>query len=130
MKNKIIPILSMFLMLAAFLAPSVNAHANSADQKIKLIASADYRAAKGTAKFRDRGGEKEFQIEVEMPRRFAGTVFHVIVDEALVGQMTVDKFGKGRLALNSRMTAVPAVHAGSLVGVVDQSDVIVLAGQF
>lgn len=45
--------------------------------------------------------------------------------------MTVNALGKTKLSLNSQLgQSVPAIQAGTLIGVVTDADVIVLAGQF
>ena len=131
MIRKIASLIPLFLFLAAFVAPTPVASANSADVKISLVASPDFRGAKGAAKYRNRGGEQEFQVEAEVSRRLAGAVFTVWVNDVAVGQMTINAFGKGRLSLNSNLgDAVPVITPGTLVGVTTADKAIVLAGKF
>jgi hypothetical protein len=53
------------------------------------------------------------------------------VDSVVVGTITVDASGHGELELEAEHgTTVPAVQPGSLVGVTDAANDIILAGQF
>ena len=130
MKSRIIPFLSLFLFLVSFVAPVTAARGNSADVRIRLAPTADIRG-KATAKYRNRGGEREFQVEVEVARRLAGAVFLVAVDGEAVGEVTINAFGKGRLSLNNqRGDLVPEVVRGSVVEIVSESGIVVFAGRF
>ena len=130
MISKLAKFLPMLLLLA-FVAPVSTARANSADVRINLVSAPEFPSAKGTAKYRDRSGEREFQVEVQVSRRLAGSVFTVTVDGVTAGQMTINAFGAGRLSLNSKLgQTVPVVVPGSLVGVTTAVGAIVLAGQF
>lgn len=122
--------LPLYLVLA-FFAPSASHAANAADIKINLTASTTYPGAKGAAKYRNRSGEREFQVEAEVSRRLVGFVLTVSVNGAPVGQMVIDAFGKGRLALNSKLgDTVPAIVAGSTVRVSDNVGETVVSGAF
>jgi hypothetical protein len=117
------------LLLVAFGTPVTTSLANALDQRINLTPA--FAGAKGEAKFRDRGGEREFQVEAEMSPRFAGAVFTVWVDSQAVGGMVINAFGQGRLSLNSkRGQTVPPIHSGSVVKVKTATGDVVLSGQF
>ncbi len=131
MKSRILTIVSLCLMAVGLLLPAPTALANAADAKISLSAPAEVRGAKGSAKYRNRGGEKEFQVEVEVARRWVGTVYQVFVNDAVAGQLTIDAFGKGRLSLNSRLGGtVPVIGKGTVVRVVNGEAVTVVSGRF
>jgi hypothetical protein len=129
----------MVAMLVAFvaslaltsLALAPVAQANNADIRIALKGSAQFPNAKGTAKYRDRGGEQEFQVEVENVKKLAGKRLGVFVNGNNVGTMRINQFGAGRLELNSdRGDNVPAISAGSKVQVKTGAGVLVVSGQF
>jgi hypothetical protein len=137
MKSKLVSFLSLFLFLGALIVPAVTAQAKgggsggSRDARIKLVAAPDFRGVKGAAKFRDRGGEQEFELEVQGAKRLSGATLTLSVDGTEVGQITIDPLGRGSLNLSSRRgQAVPAVAAGSLVRVATAGGAIVLTGVY
>lgn len=83
--------------------------------EIRLSAPAGsiFANAKGKAKFRDRGGEQQLEIEVEnIP---AGTVIDFAVGGAAIGSATADALGNASLRLNSdEGDTVPAVAGQSV----------------
>ncbi|MFQ5747129.1 MAG: hypothetical protein ACE5HF_07920 [Gemmatimonadota bacterium] len=87
------------------------------EQRIEARLSATgstFAKAKGKARFRDRGGEAQLQIEVE--NLAPGLVVDFLVDGASAGQATTDAFGDARLSLNSDLgDIVPAVSGGTTV---------------
>lgn len=120
--------LLMFVLLASFVTPAL---ANDADIRISLKGSDSFSAAKGSAKYRDRGGEREFQVEVENIRKLAGSTLSVVVDGSKVGSMKVNSFGVARLNLNTdRGQAVPRIHSGSTVKVRTAAGTLVVSGMF
>lgn len=131
MKTRMLTLLTLFLTLAGFVLPLNRAQANTADVKISLVAQPNTIPGKGTAKYRDRRGEREFQVEIETARRLAGSVFRVTVNDMIVGEVKIDAFGKGRLSLNSRLgNTVPVIAPGAVVKVVNADAVVVLSGSF
>lgn len=123
--------LSLFLAFASFLQVVPVALANVADTRIALTAPPLSPGAKGSAKYRDRGGERELQVEVEVAKRLVGTVYRVLVGDAVAGQVRIDAFGRGKLTLNSRRGAVvPVVAKGTVVRVVTTDALVVVAGKF
>lgn len=126
----------MIAMLVAFVASlaltSLTPVAQAAnDIRISLKGSAQYPNAKGTAKYRDRGGEQEFQVEVENVKKLAGKKLSVFVNGNKVGTMQINQFGVGRLELNSSQgDKVPAIKSGSKVKVKTGAGVLVVSGSF
>lgn len=125
--------LFMFIasMLMTALAPAQIALANSADLKISLKGSAQFPNAKGSAKYRNRDGEREFQVEVENVKKLAGKNLNVFVNGSKVGSMKINQLGVGRLVLNStRGATVPQITSGSKVQVKTGQGVLVVSGKF
>jgi hypothetical protein len=121
------------LVLALLMSFSVAsaALANDADVRISLKGSSAYPNAKGAAKYRDRGGEREFQVEVENIKSLAGKTLTVLVGDANVGSMRVSSLGIARLNLNTtRGQAVPVIRSGSVVKVKTSGGVLVVSGRF
>lgn len=131
-KWQLVLMLSIFiasLMVTSFPMAQV-AEAKGNDIRIALKGSAQYPNAKGKAKFKDAGAEKEFQVEIENVKALAGKTLTVIVDGKKVGTFKVNKFGVGRLNLNTiRGDKVPAIHSGSRV-LIKLGTKKVVSGQF
>ena len=127
---KLTAYIALVLLAVGFVGPAGTVLANSSDLSINLVAAPAFQGAKGTAKFRNREGEKELQVEVE-DVRLAGTTLTVMVNGASVATITLDASGKGRVDLNSKLgQTVPAITAGSQIAVTTAGGDIVLAGQF
>lgn len=129
----LVTMLSVFVASLVFtslaLAPVVQA--KGSDIRISLKGSGQYPNAKGTAKYRDRGGEKEFQVEVENVKALAGKTLNVLVNGTKVGSLKVSSLGAGSLNMNSsRGNKVPAIKSGSKVQVKTSAGVLVVSGQF
>lgn len=140
MKRSILTLLAALTALTAVVAPTAAAKpaptagpvkASETDLKINLVTQVKTFAGKGSAKYRDRKGEREFQVEIEAARRFAGAKLLITVNDMIVGDVTLDAFGKGRLSLNNRLgNDVPVVAAGAVVKAIDAGGVTVLSGTF
>lgn len=88
------------------------------------LSGVDYPDADGRARYRDRGGEQELQIEVEDGP--ANTPITFFVGDVAVGSGTTDEFGSARLNLNSDDgDTVPMVEAGTKVSVTAGGGVVV-----
>lgn len=99
--------------------------------EIRLAAAPGFAAAKGKAKYKNEGGEREFQVEVENARVLTGKTLGVFVNGTRVGGARVNRFGEGRLELNSdRGQRVPSVRSGTRVQVKTSAGKAVVAGQF
>lgn len=85
----------------------------------------------GRAKFEieneDSGLTRKLEIKVRDVNLPAGTVFNVLVDGAIVGQLTLRTSGRGEIELFG--SSVPAVQAGTTVAVV-QGSTTILSGVF
>lgn len=96
-----------------------------------LRPAAAYRAADGKAKYKDRGGEREFEVEVEDVRSLRGKTLSVFVNGLRVGGARVNSLGEGRLELNSDVgQRVPAVRGGTRVQVKTPAGTLVVSGAF
>jgi len=110
--------------------PNVNNDTNDT-VTIALVAGPGFKGAKGIAEFRSRVGHQEFEVEIQVSKTLVGSILNISVDTMLVGTITVDASGHGELELKGEHGAtVPAVQPGSLVGVTDAANDIILAGQF
>ena len=126
-----IPFLFSLLLFLGFVAQDQVACANDADKKISLTATPAYLGAKGKAKYRDRGGEREFQVEVEKIRSLSGQTVRIVVDDVVVSTVLVNSSGKARYSVNTdRGQNVPVIEPGSTVAVRTDTDVLILLGQF
>ncbi len=107
------------------IAPTVEA--NSADLRIRLAGA----GGKGSAKYRDRGNVREFQVEVENLNLAPGTLVQIQVNGVAVGSATVTTLRTARLSLSTqRGNAVPQIASGSTVTVVGLSGNVLVSGQF
>lgn len=128
---RLVGMLTLLLAAFAFLLPTPRAEAKSVDVRISLAAQPGGLGGKATVKHRNRGGEQELQVEVEVARRFAGTTLTVVVGTTVIGDLTIDAFGKGRLSLNSRRDEIiPAVTKGTAVSILTAAGTVAFAGSF
>ena len=85
---------------------------------IALAPSTSFPAAKGKARYRDRSGQRDLQIEVENILSLAGRTVSVCVNNAQIGTATVSALGAARLSRETQLgQAVPVVVKGTLVKV-------------
>ena len=99
--------------------------------KIKLIAAQNFAGAKGSARSRVRTDKQDLEVEIQGVKRLAGSVLGVTIGDTVVGTITIDSLGRGKLELSTENgDIVPAIPAGTLVGVVTDTGAIVLAGTF
>lgn len=98
---------------------------------VPLRAAPAYPAANGKAKYQDRGGEQEFQVEIEDVRSLRGKTLGVFVGGNRVGGARVNSLGEGRLELNSDLGQnVPTVNKGTRVQVKTAAGTLVVSGSF
>lgn len=92
-------------------------------------AGAPFASAKGKAKFSNRGGERELEIEAEnIP---AGTAVSFVLDGAVIGTGTANALRAVELNLNSDLGAsVPASVAGKAVSVRTAAGAVIVSGTF
>ena len=82
-------------------------------------------------RYKDEGGEQEFEVELENARALKGTTVRVFANGQQVGTMRVSRLGRASLNLNSdRGQAVPNIHAGSSVQIKTSSGVLIVSGSF
>lgn len=119
------------LLLGTFMiAPT--AHAKGGDAiRIALQGSAQYPNAKGTAKYKADGGEREFQVELENVKSLAGKTVNVFADGVKVGSFRVSKLGTGRLNRNTDLgQSVPMIRAGSAIQIKTGAGALIASGSF
>lgn len=130
-KVTVLAVFVMALLMGAFLtAPA--AHAKGGDAtRIALRGSAQYARANGTAKYKNEGGEREFEVELEDARALAGKTVSVYVNGDKVGSFRVNNLGNGHLNRNSdRGQSVPMITAGAMVQIKTAAGVLVVSGSF
>jgi len=99
--------------------------------RIALEPSKAFPAARGSAKFKAKPGERELQLEVEHIRRLAGREVVFVVAGAKLGAAKVSVLGAARLNRNSeRGQRVPQVKAGTVVKVRTVGGRTVVSGSF
>ena len=112
----LVTMLGLFIATLAFtslaLAPVAQAKGNVV--KIALKGSAQFPKAKGSAKYKVDGSEREFQVEVENVKALAGKSLNVFVNGKKIGSLKVSNLGAGKLNLNTnRGNKVPTIKAGA-----------------
>lgn len=122
----------MALVVAlSLLSMAPAAFAKGIETRITLSGSVAWPGAKGQAKYKVDGTQRELQVEVENVLRLAGTRLKVLVNGALVGTMPVSTLGTARLSRNTDLgQAVPQISSGSRVVVRTGADVVVASGRF
>lgn len=99
--------------------------------RITLTAAGAYPRAKGTATYKAKGSEREFQAEVENIKKLAGKQVNIFVNGAQVGSATVNGLGAARLNLNTNLgNAVPNIQAGAVVQVKTSTGTLIATGSF
>ena len=99
--------------------------------KIKLVAAPEFKGAKGSASSRIRPDKQDLEIEVQGVKNLAGSVLGVTLGDTVIGTLTINSLGQGKLELSTeRGEVVPAIPAGTLIGVVTETGGIGLAGSF
>jgi hypothetical protein len=86
------------------------------ETRIALTSSAAYGGIKAKAKYKNRGGERELEVEVENLK--VGTMISVCLANARVGGAKTNSLGEARLNLNSdNRQSVPNVGKGTRIEV-------------
>lgn len=116
------------LVLTVFVPAVV---ASGGGTRIVLKAAKAFPAAKGSATFKAKPGERELQVEVEHIRRLAGKRVAFFVASKKLATAKVNAFGEARVERNSeRGQLVPAVSAGTRVRVRTAAGVLIVKGSF
>ena len=119
------------LAVAMLLSIAPSAFANEADIRISLHSSTAFPQAKSTAKYRDRGGVREFEVQVENIKALAGSTVNVFVNGTKVGSSKVSALGLARLSRSTeRGQTVPVIRSGSLVQVRTAGGTLIVSGRF
>ena len=123
---------SLLITLVALAVAVPAALASGGDgTRIALKPVKAFPAAKGSAKFKAKPGERELQVEVEHIRRLAGRRVVVVVGGAKLGTTKVSALGAARLSRNSELgQRVPQVSAGTVVRVRTAAGATVVKGSF
>jgi hypothetical protein len=120
------------LLAAAALALTVSAPAVLAKggdgTRIVLKAAKAFPAAKGSATFKAKPGERQLEVEVEHLRRLAGKRVAFFVGGTKLGTARIGALGAAQL--ERRNSAVPAVRAGTAVSVKTAAGVLIVKGSF
>ena len=127
--KRITTILAAALLMLAVAVPTVLASGGGGGgTRIALRPAATFPAAKGSATFKAKAGERELEAEVEHVRRLAGKTVTFYVAGAKLGSAKVSALGAAHIA--RRNGAVPAVHAGTVVSVKTAGGVLIVRGSF
>jgi hypothetical protein len=95
-----------------------NGGKRSQEVRIVLVASNAFPGAKGYAKFKNRGDEREFEVELEHLKQLFGQRLAVCLAGLRVGDFKINSLGRGELNLNSEARErVPAISSGLKVQV-------------
>jgi hypothetical protein len=102
--------------------------ASGGGTRIVLKPAKAFPAAKGSATFKAKAGERQLEAEVEHVRRLAGRTVTFYVGGKRLGGAKVGALGTAHL--ERRNGAVPAVHAGTVVSVKTAGGVLIARGSF
>jgi hypothetical protein len=99
--------------------------------RITLKPAKAYPAAKGSAKYKAKAGEREHQVEVEHIRRLAGRRVVIAVAGVRLGAARVSALGAAQINRNTeRGQRVPQVSAGTVMKVLTAGGATVVSGSF
>jgi hypothetical protein len=125
---------SAALVFSMALADRGNGNKPSGEVRINLSASSAFASAKGYAKFKDRGDEREFEVELEHLKQLSNQRLGVCLNGSRVGSLSINSLGRGELNLNSDSgEKVPSVGSNTKVQVHTKnscSGTLVASGQF
>lgn len=128
--KRITTLLAALALVLAVAVPAVLASGGSGT-RIALKASKAFPAAKGSATFKAKPGERELQAEVEHIRRLAGKHVTFYVAGKPLGTAKVGALGSAHISRNSeRGQFVPAVGSGTVVKVKTAARVLIVSGSF
>jgi hypothetical protein len=123
--------ITMFLAAAALVlavsVPTVLA-SGGGGTRIVLRPAKAFPAAKGSATFKAKPGERELEAQVEHVRRLAGKTVTFYVGANRLGSAKVGALGAAHI--ERRNGAVPAVGAGTIVRVKIARGVLIARGSF
>jgi hypothetical protein len=121
---------SLLIILLA-LTVAIPAALAAGGTRIALKSAKAFPAAKGSAQFKAKAGERELQVEVEHIRRLAGRQVVIVVGGARLGTVKVNALGAARISRNTeRGQRVPQVVAGTAVKVRTAGGATIVSGSF
>jgi hypothetical protein len=121
---------SLLIMLLA-LTVAIPAALAAGGTRIALKSAKAFPAAKGSAQFKAKAGERELQVEVEHIRRLAGKRVVFVVGGVKLGTAKVNGLGAAEISRNSeRGQRVPQVVAGTAVNVRTAGGATIVSGTF
>jgi hypothetical protein len=119
--------LAAALLMLAVAVPTVLA-SGGGGTRITLRPATAFPAAKGSATFKAKAGERQLEAEVEHVRRLAGKTVVFYVGGKKLGSARVGALGAAHI--ERRNSAVPAVGAGTAVRVKTAGGVLIVRGSF
>ena len=125
--KRITMVLTAAALALAVAVPSVLA-SGGGGTRIVLRPAKAFPAAKGSATFKAKAGERELEVQVEHVRRLAGRTVMFYVGGKRLGNAKVGTLGAAHI--ERRNGAVPAVSAGTAVTVKTASGVLIVKGSF
>ena len=125
--KRITTLLAAALLLLAVSVPTVLA-SGGGGTRIALRSAKAFPAAKGSATFKAKPGERQLEAEVEHVRRLAGKTVAFYVGARKLGSARVGALGAAHI--ERRNGAVPAVSAGTAVTVKTAGGVLIVRGAF
>ena len=120
-------ILAAALLALAVSVPAVLASGGDGT-RIALHSAKAFPAAKGSATFKAKPGERQLEGEVEHVRRLAGRTVTFYVSGKRLGSAKVGALGAAHI--ERRNGAVPVVQAGTAVSVKTAGGVLIAKGSF
>lgn len=128
--KRVTTLLAVTALLLAVSVPTVLA-SGSSGTRIVLKAAKAFPAAKGSAKFRAKAGQRELEAEVEHVRRLAGKRVTFYVAGTKLGSAKVSALGAAHISRSTELgQAVPAVSAGTKVTVRTAAGAKIVSGSF
>lgn len=120
------------LLAAAALALAVSVPAVLAKggdgTRIVLKPAKAFPAAKGSAQFKAKAGERQLEVEVEHVRRLAGKRVTFFVGGQKIGSAKIGALGTAQI--ERRNSTAPAVGAGTAVSVKTAGGTLIVRGSF
>ena len=124
-RNIMVPAAAALALAVA--VPSVLA-SGGGGTRIVLRPAKAFPAAKGSATFKAKAGERELEVQVEHVRRLAGRTVMFYVGGKRLGNAKVGTLGAAHI--ERRNGAVPAVRAGTAVSVKTAGGILIVKGSF
>ncbi len=125
--KRITMVLAAAALALAVSVPAVLA-SGGGGTRIVLKPAKAFPAAKGTATFKAKAGERQLEAEVEHIRRLAGRTVNFYVGGKRLGSAKVGALGAAHI--ERRNSAVPAVGPGTVVTVKTTRGALIVRGSF